>query len=121
VKLFVYGTLRTGEPQSGLLAGCSRAPASVRGQLYALPAGYPALVVGGSRKVYGELVDGLDEARLSLLDAFEGVDEGLYRRVQVEVDVALQRVLAHAYVMEHPDRVGGVLIEDGRWRRSIRR
>ena len=93
----------------------------MRGQLYALPAGYPALVLGGVRKVYGELVSEVDEARLGVLDAYEGVDESLFRRVAVEVDVGLERLLAQVYVMDHPERAGGRLLPDGRWRRTQRR
>jgi gamma-glutamylcyclotransferase (GGCT)/AIG2-like uncharacterized protein YtfP len=121
VNLFVYGTLMGGAPQGALLAGLRRSPATVRGRLYAMPAGYPALVLGGAARVSGELVQGVDPNRLVVLDRYEGVDDGLYERVQVEVDVGLERVSAEAYVMDHPERRGGRLVADGRWRRVARR
>ena len=47
LRLFVYGTLkRGGQYHERFCAGAlSIEPASVRGRLYALPAGYPVLVV----------------------------------------------------------------------------
>ncbi len=121
MKLFVYGTLLGGAPQGALLAGRHRAKASVRGTLYALPAGYPALVLRGEGEVHGELIEGLDARLMALLDQYEGVAEGLYQRVQLDVDVGLHRERAWAYVMRAPERRGGREIPDGRWRSVIRR
>jgi len=121
VKLFVYGTLQRGQPQGALLAPCRRVPASTRGVLWGLPAGYPALVPEGSEPVHGELVEPVDERLLGLLDHYEGVAEGLYRRVEIEVDVGLRRHVAWAYVMDHPEDRGGRRIPDGRWRGVVRR
>jgi gamma-glutamylcyclotransferase (GGCT)/AIG2-like uncharacterized protein YtfP len=121
VKLFVYGTLMGGAPQGSLLAGKTRTRASVRGTLYALPAGYPALVLVGDGEVHGELVDEVDERVLSLIDQYEGVDEGLYERVEVDVDVGLRRHRAYTYVMRAPERRGGRVVADGRWRWVVRR
>jgi len=120
-RLFVYGTLQSGQPQGALLAACSRVPASTRGQLYALPAGYPALVPGGTDQVFGQLVEPVDERLLGVLDHYEGVAEGLYRRVEVEVDVGLRRQVAWTYVMDHPESRGGLRLPDGRWRGVVRR
>ena len=46
LRLFVYGTLKSGQARHHLLAAQARTePAQVCGQLYHLPAGYPMLVV----------------------------------------------------------------------------
>ena len=121
MTLFVYGTLLGGAPQGGLLAGLRRVPAYTQGRLYAMPGGYPALVAAGPGRVYGELVEGVSAQRLALLDTYEGVGEGLYRRVSVDVVVALARVAAEVYVMDAPERRGGLPIPSGRWRRVVRR
>jgi gamma-glutamylcyclotransferase (GGCT)/AIG2-like uncharacterized protein YtfP len=92
----------------------------VRGALWRLPAGYPALCLEGDDLVHGELVDAPDPRRLALLDRYEGVDEGLYRRARVEVVVGLRPMSAWAWVMEDPRARGGRRLPDGRWR-SLRR
>ncbi len=122
MNLFVYGTLMGGAPQGALLAGLTRHRASLRGRLYHLPAGYPAVdasLQDGDGLVHGELVREVDEARLRLLDQYEGVAEGLYRRVQRDVDLGLRRERAWVYVMDHPVRRGGRLLTEGRWRRVM--
>lgn len=121
MKLFVYGTLLGGAPQGALLAGRTRTRATVRGTLYALPAGYPALVLQGQGVVHGEVVDGLDARLMALIDRYEGVDEGLYERVEVDVDVGLRRERAFTYVMAHPERRGGRRVPEGRWAWVVRR
>jgi len=82
--VFVYGTLREGGGAEGLLRGCARVGAgAVRGRLYDLGA-YPALVLAaGEGAVRGE-VWGCPAAVLPRLDAYEGVAEGLFRRVRTE-------------------------------------
>jgi len=114
-RLFVYGTLLEGERMAGLLGGLDRAPARVRAQMYRLPAGYPAIQLGGEDFVHGELVSGCGERLLTMLDQYEGVHEGLYTRVEVTALCGLERVRAWCWVMEDPRLKGGVLIESGRW------
>ena len=85
--LFAYGTLATPDASPAareLLAGCDRVgPATVRGTLYDL-GDYPALLLSGEDAVAGTLwrcpVD-----RLPALDRYEGVAEGLFRRVGFRV------------------------------------
>lgn len=113
--LFVYGTLMRDGDRADLLRGCRRRPARVRGALWSLPAGYPALVAGEG-EVYGELVEPVSEGLLALLDTYEGVSEGLFRRDLVEVRVDTERVQAWCYRMVDPRRHGGHVIESGRWR-----
>ena len=123
VDVFVYGTLMAGEPQGGLLKRFPREEASLSGRLYRLPQGYPALQLGGAagERVYGELVRQVDPRMLPVLDQYEGVAEGLYRRVQVDVNAGLRAWPAWAWVMDDPLRRGGVHIPTGRWRGAIRR
>lgn len=84
--LFTYGTLRAGTgPARHLLDGCERVGRGVvHGTLYDV-GDYPALLLSGDRPVPGEIwrcpVD-----RLAALDRYEGVEEGLFRRVGVRVE-----------------------------------
>lgn len=122
--LFVYGTLMAGEPQGGLLKRFAREEASVPGRLYRLPQGYPALQpaqVGQGSRVFGELVRGVDPRLIPVLDQYEGVAEGLYRRIRVDVTSGLRTWPAWAWVMDDPPARGGVRIPKGRWRGAIRR
>lgn len=118
LPLFVYGTLRSGEPQSSLLGNLGRRPAWIKGVLYALPAGYPAVVVGGDNRVQGELVDAPDERLLALLDRYEGVSEGLYTRVSCEIHLGLRAARGWVYVMDLARARTGRIVPDGRWRRT---
>lgn len=121
LPLFVYGTLLTGGPAAGLLGDRARRVAAVRGTLYAMPAGYPALVLGGDGLVHGELVNAPDDRLLTLLDGYEGVDEGLYARVPYDVRVGLRSEAAWVYVMDPARARAGVRVVSGRWRNVRRR
>ena len=114
--LFVYGTLLAGQPEQGMLAGLRRESATVMGRLYHLPAGYPAIVLGGDDHVQGELVFGVTAPMLAVLDRYEGIDEGLYRREIVRAWLPLRRCQAYIYTMDDPERRGGRWIRSGRWR-----
>ncbi len=120
-SLFVYGTLLAGERTAGLLRGRLRQKARVRGQIFRLPAGYPAMKLGGNDFVHGELVQDCDERILDLLDQYEGVNDGLYKRVEVTALCGLERVEAWAWIMDDPYLRGGRLIESGRWTVGRRR
>lgn len=83
--LFVYGTLRTGGSATTLLASCERvAAAEVGGVLYDIDGEYTALVLYGNAPVAGEIWRCPSEL-LPEIDAYEGVDNGLFRRVGVSV------------------------------------
>ena len=118
--LFVYGTLMSGQSRADMLGDAIRKPATTNGQLWRLPAGYPALVPGGSALVHGELVLGVSDRLLGLIDTYEGVAEGLYRRVEIDVTSALRRHRCLTYVMDNPADRGGRLIRSGRFR-AVRR
>jgi gamma-glutamylcyclotransferase (GGCT)/AIG2-like uncharacterized protein YtfP len=118
--LFVYGTLLSGEENDGWLGGLHAQEARVKGRLYRLPAGYPALVVEGEAQdwVEGEWFEGVGP-RLKVLDQLEGVGQGLFARVRLPVVVVARTVAAWVYVLS-ADQVrqrGGVHLVEGSWRR----
>ncbi len=83
--LFTYGTLRSGGGAADLLEGCEPVgTATVAGTLYTVDDVYPALVLSGPGRVEGE-VWRCPAAALERLDAYEGVAEGLFRRVGLRV------------------------------------
>ncbi len=108
-KLFVYGTLMRGEERDGLVAHLQARPATVRGQLWRAPAGYPALFLDPSgQEIMGELLELEKESILMVLDLYEGVGEGLYSREKVNVVVAGTQEPAWVYVMSRAQlRIAG--------------
>jgi gamma-glutamylcyclotransferase (GGCT)/AIG2-like uncharacterized protein YtfP len=83
--LFVYGTLQSNGKAAELLTGCAIiTQASVAGTLYDIDGEYPALVLGGSGRVHGE-VRTCPAGALLRLDEYEGVPERLFRRVGVQI------------------------------------
>jgi gamma-glutamylaminecyclotransferase len=113
VRLFVYGSLLSGEENHGALLGARFVGAARTAPRYTLVSlgRYPALVVGGRTAVVGELYD-VDDARMVLLDEFEGVPEH-YLRVDVDVEGGEP---AQGYVLA-PHRVGDLpIIASGDWR-----
>lgn len=121
-NLFAYGTLKRGQPQGALLAGTRSTPAAIRGRLYRLPAGYPALVVDGAAGwVRGELFHDVDDRLWPLLDLYEGVAEGLFQRIDDHAVIGLRREPARLYVMTDPERHGGTLLPRGIWKGVVRR
>lgn len=83
--LFVYGTLKRGQPNADLLVGAEwLGPATVPGMLYNIDGEHPALVVYGHAAVQGEVwkchVD-----LLPTIDSYESVESGLFRRTGISV------------------------------------
>jgi gamma-glutamylcyclotransferase (GGCT)/AIG2-like uncharacterized protein YtfP len=127
MKVFVYGTLKPGE--CNYLRYCEgkvvdACPAIARGQLFALPAGYPAMI-SGEGKVHGFLLCFADSAILADLDELEDYHPGRdraqneYQRESIAIfDLNFKPVdTAWAYFML-PDRVrslGGIWLPHGRW------
>ncbi|PTL39573.1 gamma-glutamylcyclotransferase [Alkalicoccus saliphilus] len=76
MKVFVYGTLRTGEENAYLLNSAERLKeqAYVQGALYDTGAGYPA-AVEEEGKIYGEVYE-VGHEDLVMLDYLEGYVEG---------------------------------------------
>jgi gamma-glutamylcyclotransferase (GGCT)/AIG2-like uncharacterized protein YtfP len=117
LPLFVYGTLLTGCGAHDLLRYQPQHPGRTRGTLYRMPAGYPALDPSGTHIVQGCWLDPVPAPLLRLLDQFEGVDQGLYRRAVVRVDAPSASFDAWAWVMDAPSKRGGIVLPKGRWRR----
>jgi gamma-glutamylcyclotransferase (GGCT)/AIG2-like uncharacterized protein YtfP len=91
LPLFVYGTLMPGHLRWAVLEphAVSWRPAAVEGHLYDTGQGWPAAVfTPGDDLVRGWAVD-LDTAVVEVvmahLDEVEGVDQGLFRRVEVHL------------------------------------
>lgn len=83
--LFVYGTLRSQGVANPLLADCTRmGEATVGGVLYDIDGEFPALVPYGTARIAGEVWRCPAET-LPDLDAYEGVQQGLFRRIGVHV------------------------------------
>lgn len=115
--LFVYGTLRAGEPASGLLDGYRRIPAILPDHaLFGGERPYPFVVRRHGSEVIGEVVSvpapDLEEV-LAALDDYEG-DE--YRRITAPVLFDGRTVDAHLWIavsdQDESDR-----IPSGDWRR----
>ena len=118
--LFVYGTLMRGQEQAHFLNRFRRRPARVRGSLWALPAGYPALGPGADT-VFGELVEDVPDGLLALLDTYEGVAQGLYERRLLRVRVDTEVRDAWVYWMADASTRGGVRLRTGRFEPVRRR
>ena len=126
IVLAVYGTLRRGEPNDGLLADAEPlGPALVDGRLFEMPLSaerayaYPSLVRDGPGDVVVELYRLADPAMLATLDeleAFDPADEAGSEYVRRLVDVrdgAVER--AWVYVFNGPLATVGAAIDDGDW------
>jgi gamma-glutamylcyclotransferase (GGCT)/AIG2-like uncharacterized protein YtfP len=121
-RLFVYGTLRSGQAARSLIAnyvvGAERG--RVDGCIYALPDGYPGFLPGSSGTVVGEVVT-LRElpAAFALLDAYEG-DEFTRTLLQVAQSDG-EPVWAWCYVLSQVVLAEGAdLVEGGDWAEYLR-
>jgi gamma-glutamylcyclotransferase (GGCT)/AIG2-like uncharacterized protein YtfP len=98
--LFVYGTLQSGGSAASLLRDCELiAQGSIGGVLYDIDGQYRALVMYGSTPVYGEVWRCPAEL-LPLLDSYERVDDGLFRRIgaYASVEGSAEPVACWTYV-----------------------
>ncbi|MDZ8108883.1 MAG: gamma-glutamylcyclotransferase [Nostoc sp. DedQUE12a] len=127
VQVFVYGTLKPGEANykrfcAGKVLDAKKA--FVKGKLFALPMGYPAMTLGDSQ-VHGYLLSFANPAILNYLDVLEDyhptreVSENLYSRKTIEVYQGEWLSLSWAWVYlmssERVNQLGGVLQPDGWW------
>ncbi len=94
--LFVYGTLRPGQPRWPFLETFvvdEGHDDSATGTLYDTAHGYPAARFDGCNKIYGRIYslrfDRLNEA-LELLDEVEGAVEDLFERVAITTSSGLE-------------------------------
>lgn len=89
LPLFVYGTLKRGHHRHDLMAGSRRLGPARTSRTFGLVdcGGYPGLVRLSSPQgngVSGELYN-VDDTHLRVLDAYEAVDTGEYRREPIMV------------------------------------
>ena len=122
----VYGTLRAGESNHGLLAAAERiGDGWVAGILHCMPGGphrayaYPALVRGSGGRVRVELYRLADASQLTRLDALENydsADEGgseYVRRLEPIIGGPVERAWVYWYAAD-PAALGPV-IPGGDW------
>ncbi len=102
IYLFVYGTLLDQRFTENL----------VRKRLTYLPAKlfgfekinpndlfpYNQIVPREGCKVEGMLIKGLDQSSIKILDGYEGVNSGLYKRVRVQVSSDQGNIEAYTYI-----------------------
>ena len=114
-KVFVYGTLLTGERNAHWAHGARRWPAWTHGTIYDTGYGFPAIVRKGSKRILGEVLT-CNEEQFASMDSLEGYPR-LYRREQI--DVFTQgggRVRAWVYIMNHlPENAKEIV--SGSWRK----
>ncbi|NJK99323.1 MAG: gamma-glutamylcyclotransferase [Spirulinaceae cyanobacterium SM2_1_0] len=126
MNVFVYGTLKPGECN---YADCApwvvaATPAWTRGELYALPLGYPALTEG-DRRVEGVLLQLRAAAALEQLDALEDYDparspaeneyERRYTPIFAPTGAALGRAWAYWMTRARIEAAGGQWLPSGYW------
>jgi len=102
---FVYGTLTDParvEAVVGPADAAQLASARLDG-LHRVDGDYPTLAPGGS--VEGCLL-AIDDPALDAIDEYEGVDDGLYRRVSVPLDAPAGYPDRAALYVGDPDRLG---------------
>lgn len=113
--MFVYGTLAPGDVRWHLVEPfvTSRRRATAPGRVYDTGLGYPAARFDQDGTIEGwvyELVAGRETEALELLDIVEGVVEGGYRRVRVEITDSIS-----AWAYEVGVDTGAMTDLEGRW------
>ena len=125
--IFVYGTLKPHEenfPKYCEGKVIAQQQAIAYGELFALPMGYPAMIIGNN-PVYGYLLSFKDAGILESLDELEDYhsdrprSENLYHRQQIEVFNLAQNSLGLAWVYlmtsEQINLLDGTAQSDGIW------
>lgn len=113
MKVFVYGTLLSGEGNHRQLRGARVLAVRRTEPRYTLVSlgPYPAMIAGGSTSVMGEVYD-LDDDLVRALDHFEGVPS-LYRRERIRL---LGGETVDGYLLARPRPKRYQLIPSGDWR-----
>ncbi|HEY1697927.1 MAG TPA: gamma-glutamylcyclotransferase family protein [Polyangiaceae bacterium] len=113
MRVFVYGTLLSGEGNHRQLRGARRLYVRRTEPRYTLVSlgRFPALLEDGTTSVVGEVYE-VDDELLSQLDRFEGVPT-LYRRERVQL---LCGESVEGYVLARPRARRYPLIASGDWR-----
>ena len=114
IKVFVYGTLLSGERNARWALGARRHPAWTHGTIYDTGYGFPAFTREVTTKVVGELLT-VDQAGFDSMDRLEGHPR-LYRREEIEVyGECIGRHRAWVYIMNNLPSTAKV-IASGDWR-----
>ncbi|WP_141620702.1 gamma-glutamylcyclotransferase [Myxococcus sp. AB036A] len=115
-RVFVYGTLLSGEPNHRLLRGARLiGPARTRPRFTLHDYGpFPALASGGKHAVEGEVYE-VDAPMLAALDRLEGHPR-FYRRTPITLDEGAR---VEAYLFPKARLAGCPAIESGSWRQHI--
>ena len=112
-KVFVYGTLITGERNAHWAGRARRQKAWATGTIHDTGHGFPAFVKRGRTRVAGEVLT-VNEDGFKSMDRLEGYPR-LYRREQIRVHlVGGGSVLAWVYIM-NALRADAPVIEGGDW------
>ncbi len=113
MRLFVYGTLLTGERNHDYLRGCQLLGPALTAAAYQLVSlgPYPALLVGGGERVAGEVYE-ICRNTLNRLDELEGHPD-LYLRSEV---LLADGSTAVAYLLPRERAAGARIVPGGRWR-----
>ena len=109
-RVFVYGTLKRGAGKNDLLKAAVFAGKAITVSRFRMLDGpYPVLRDNGpgAYRVAGEVYE-VDEPTLQALDDYEGVDERLYDRIEIDVKIANEAQVTRAFVYigcaDHWDR-----------------
>lgn len=112
-RVFVYGTLLTGECNARCALGARRVRATAKGTIYDTGHGFPAFVRKGETRIEGELLL-VDEEGFKSMDRLEGYPR-LYRREEIMVTTEAGRRKAWVYIMNRLPEHAKV-IASGDWR-----
>lgn len=112
-KVFVYGTLISGEANAHWAGNARRQKAWTTGTIYDTGCRFPAFVKRGRTHIKGEVLT-VDDDGFKSMDRLEGYPR-LYRREQIQVHLAGGgNVLAWVYIMNNL-RKDAPVIESGDW------
>ncbi len=124
-KIFVYGTLMSGMSNYHVIRPFIKTvkPAKMKGILYDLPLGYPAMV-DGEGTVLGEIMESNDiESALAILDELEeyygpGALGNEYIRVIREAECNGEKYNTFVYLWAKPMQLDelGILLTNGDWK-----
>jgi gamma-glutamylaminecyclotransferase len=116
IVLFVYGSLLAGQPAHGLLAGARFAGRAQTPPCYTLLDGgdFPALVLGGTSAVEGELYEVGDAETWARLDDYEG-HPGSFQRTVIALAGGTR---VQCYLLDASQAAGWAPIPSGSWQRA---
>ena len=117
-RVFVYGTLRAGQPNHRLLRGATAFGAATTAEPFVMHdlGAFPAIVAGGATPIAGEVYE-VDADTLRALDRLEGYP-GFYDRVEVGLTDGTRALV---YTMQPRQVAERPIIPTGDWLRRIHR